>query len=79
MALRDLLAATPAKVMVSYDDRPEVRALYRGSPWRVIPLAWKYSGRYAMSRADKAAGRKERKVTGRELLILNYDPPAAPA
>ena len=42
---------------------------------RVIPLAWKYSGRYAVSRADKAAGRKERKVTGRELLILNYAPP----
>ena len=29
-----------------------------------------------MSREDKVAGRKERKVTGRELLILNYDPPA---
>ena len=62
--------------MVSYDDRPEVRALYRGSGWRAIALAWKYCGRYAKSDEDRAAGRKERKVTGRELLILNYDPPA---
>ena len=77
MALRDLLTATPAKVMVSYDDRPEVRKLYRYAPWRIIPLEWKYCGRYAVSRDAKAAGRKERKVTGRELLILNYDPPGS--
>jgi len=77
--LRDLLADTPAKVMVSYDDRPEVRELYRGSGWRIIPLAWKYCGRYAKSNRDRAAGRKERKVTGRELLIVSYDPPAAEA
>jgi len=60
-------------------DRPEVRALYRGSGWRIIPLAWKYCGRYAKSNRDRAAGRKERKVTGRELLIVSYDPPAAEA
>lgn len=42
----------------------------------MIALAWKYCGRYAKSDEDRAAGRKERKVTGRELLILNYDPPA---
>ncbi len=74
-SLRDLLAASPAKVMISYDDRREVRELYRGSGWRIIPLSWKYCGRHAVSKRDKAAGRKERKVTGRELLILNYDPP----
>jgi DNA adenine methylase len=74
--LRDLLVASSAKVMISYDDRPEVRKLYRGRPWRIIPLEWKYCGRYAVSNDDKAAGRKERKVTGRELLILNYPPPA---
>jgi DNA adenine methylase len=76
--LHELLSSSPAKVMVSYDDRPEVRRLYRGKPWRIIPLEWKYCGRYAVSRDDKAAGRKERKVTGRELLILNYRPEASP-
>ena len=58
--------------------RPEVRELYRGSAWRIIPLTWKYCGRYAVSNKAKAAGRKERKVAGRELLILNYDPPKMP-
>lgn len=62
--------------MISYDDRPEVRALYRGSGWRVMELAWTYCGRFAKSNADRAAGRKERKVTGQELLIMNYDPPS---
>jgi site-specific DNA-adenine methylase len=73
--LRDLLEASDGKVMVSYDNREEVRELYNHSHWRLVPLAWKYAGRRAMSNADRAAGRKERKVTGRELLILNYDPP----
>ena len=73
--LRDLLAASPAKAMVSYDDRPEVRELYLGSPWTTIPLQWKYRGRYAKTNEAKAAGRKERKVTGQELLILSYPPP----
>ncbi len=68
--LRDLLAASPAKAMVSYDDRPKVRALYRGRPWKIVILNWKYCGRYAVSRAQKAARQKERKATGTELLIL---------
>lgn len=75
--LRDLLAASPARALVSYDDRPEVRKLYIDKTiWRVIPLEWKYCGRYAVSHGDKAAGRKERKVSGQELLILNYPNPA---
>ena len=73
--LRDRLEATDAKVMISYDDRQEVRDLYGNAKWRIVPLSWKYCGRYAVSKDDKAAGRKERKVTGQELLILNYDPP----
>ena len=68
--LADALNAAPAKVMVSYDDCPEVRALYKG--WRLVELQWKYCGRYAVTKDAKAAGRKEQKVTGRELLILNY-------
>ena len=72
--LHDTLTASPAKVMISYDNRQEIRSLYREKKWRLIPLEWKYCGRYAVSRSDKAAGRKERKVDGKELLILNYDP-----
>ena len=61
--------------MISYDDWPEVRKLYADKKmWRIIPLEWKYCGRYAMSNDAKAAGRKESKVTGAELLILNYRP-----
>ena len=76
--LRDLLAGSPAKAMISYDDRPEVRTLYADrSKWRIIPLQWKYSGRYAKTNDEKARNVKERKVTGSELLILNYLPPPA--
>jgi len=79
--LRDLLARTPARVMVSYDDRPEVRDLYRdGSRWRLIPLRWKYCGRYAKTKEQRARNEKEKKVSGRELVLVNYDPgqPALP-
>jgi DNA adenine methylase len=72
--LAELLRDSPAKIMLSYDDCDEVRALYKG--WRIEELQWKYSGTYAVSKEDKANGRKERKVTGRELLILNYEPQA---
>ena len=68
--LADALKKTAANVMVSYDDCPEVRALFKG--WRIEALQWKYSGTYAVSKEDKANGSKEKKVTGRELLILNY-------
>ena len=48
-----------------------MRELYAAKKlWRIIPLEWKYCGRYAVSRAQKAAKEKERKVTGTELLIL---------
>ena len=69
--LADALKDTPAKVMISYDDCSEVRTLYKG--WKHIKkLEWKYSGTYAVSKEAKANGKKEEKVTGRELLILNY-------
>ena len=66
------LAGTKARVMVSYDDCPEVRALYSGKQWRLVKLEWKYCGRYAVTKEAKASGTKEKKPTGRELLILNY-------
>ena len=73
--LRELLARTPAKVMVSYDDCPEVCELYRdGSRWHLLRLSWKYCGRYAKTKEQRARNEKEKKVEGRELLILNYDP-----
>ena len=74
--LRDLLAASPAKVMVSYDDRDEVRELYSDEgKWRIYDLEWKYCGRRAMTNHQIEAKVKEKKVTGSELLILNYQRP----
>jgi DNA adenine methylase len=69
-ALADAFRRTKAKVMISYEDLPAVRALYPG--WRFVELEWTYCGRYAVTKEAKAAGEKERKPTGRELLILNY-------
>ncbi len=76
--LADLLHDTPAKVMLSYDDCADARRLYSGGDWRFVPLQWKYSGRYAVPKEAKANGVKERKVTGNELLVLNYKPPVQP-
>jgi len=59
-----------ADVMLSYGDCPKVRRLYRG--YQFINLKWKYAGRQAVTRKMKQAGQKETKVTGDELLILNY-------
>ncbi len=70
--LADLLRKTPAKVMLSYDDCPEARRLYPGNKWHFEPLQWKYCGRYAVTKEAKANGIKERKVTGKELLVLNF-------
>ncbi|HUU70757.1 MAG TPA: DNA adenine methylase [Planctomycetota bacterium] len=74
--LADALCATSAKVMISYDDCDDVYALYRDAKWRPVPLEWKYCGRYAVTNEAKAAGEKEKKVAGKELVLLNYDPPA---
>jgi len=68
--LAEQLNGTPAKVMVSYENCSAVRRLFKG--WRFVPKHWKYCGRYAVTKAAKARGEKERKVTGRELLIMNY-------
>jgi DNA adenine methylase len=70
--LARLLSKSKAKVMVSYDDCPETRKLYGSKPWRIVELQWKYCGRYAMTNENKAGQIKEKKVTGNELLILNY-------
>ena len=73
--LRDRLAASPARAMVSYDDRPEVRDLYADErTWRVIDLEWKYCGRFSQTKDQRVVRAQAPKVTGRELLIVNYDP-----
>ena len=86
--LAQLLRETQAKVMLSYDDCPQARALYDapGPPsvasakegWHFEHLSWKYCGRYAMTKEAKANGVKEQKVLGNELLLLNYEAPTAP-
>jgi len=73
--LARLLEETPARVMISYDDCPQARDLYSGPKWRFVELQWKYCGRHAVTDDARRNGVKERKVSGRELLILNYDPP----
>jgi len=40
----------------------------------VARLRWKYCGRYAKTNAQRARNEKEKKVEGRELLIMNYHP-----
>jgi len=64
------LAASGAKVMVSYDDCPEIRELYAG--WKIRKLQWHYCGRYAVTNDAKRSGEKEKKVLGNELIIMNY-------
>lgn len=58
--------------MISYDDRPEVRALYPPDYWHTVTLRWRYCGRYALSSQRRAEGTREKKVMGDELLIMNY-------
>ena len=70
--LAKLLSKSKAKVMISYDDCPETRALYNAKKWRIEELQWKYCGRYAMTDENKRRNIKEKKVTGSELLIMNY-------
>jgi len=67
-----LLSESPAKILVSYGDCPEIRALYGSKRWRIVEKDWKYSGTYARTDEDKAAGIKEERATGHELLIMNY-------
>jgi len=71
--LAQLLRETRAKVMLSYDDCPEARALYDAPGWHTEELRWRYCGRHAVTKEAKANGVKERKVLGNELLVLNYE------
>ena len=70
--LAGVVRVTSAKVMLSYDDCPEVRELYRD--WRIEEDEWIYCGTQAVTEQAKANGIKEKKVKGRELLIFNYGP-----
>jgi len=70
--LSRLLGTSKARIMISYDDCTAARELYPARKWRHVELQWKYCGRYAVTKEAKASGEKEKKVDGRELLILNY-------
>jgi len=70
--LRDRLASSPARAMVSYDDRPEVRKLYADRQmWRIVPLEWKYCGRFSQTKEQRVEREQAPKVTGSELLIVS--------
>lgn len=62
----DAVAKSPHKVCVSYDDDPDgfIRGLFSDSRFRIIEASWTYCG-----------STNEKKEVGKELLILNYDPP----
>ena len=62
--LRDLLLSIKGKFMLSYNDTPEIRALYEGIPGIYI---------YEFERLDSIAQRAEPGKMYKELLIANYD------
>ena len=61
--LRDLLAGLKGRWLASYNDCPEVRALYEG--YNVEEVRPRYC-------ADKVGPRERRRADGREVLIMNY-------
>lgn len=62
----EAVAKSPHNVCISYDDDPDgfIRELFSDSRFRIVEASWTYCG----STNDK-------KEIGKELLILNYDPP----
>lgn len=62
----EAVAASPHKVCISYDDDPDgfIRELFSGPQFHIQEATWTYCG----STNDK-------KEIGKELLILNYEPP----
>lgn len=62
--LAELLKSTRHRFLITYDDCPEIRALYKGC--RIIP--WRLQ--YGMNNCN--AGRLSK--VGNEIFILNYDP-----
>lgn len=63
----DVVRACEHKVCISYDDDGDglVRSLFPADRFCLVEGSWKYAG--------TTAGKKQ---TGRELLILNYEPPS---
>jgi len=61
-----------AKIIISYDNCDYTYNLYNDKKWRFVELEWKYCGRHAVTKESKKNGVKEKKVLGKELLLLNY-------
>ncbi len=64
---RDLMyfaANCNAKILISYDDCPEIRSLYKR--FNIYEENWTYCG------TSSAAGQPSKKKIGKELLITNY-------
>lgn len=64
----EVVAACEHKVCVSYDDDTDgfVRSLFPADRFHIIEATWKYAGTT-----------NEKKEDGKELLILNYEPPGS--
>lgn len=63
----EVVARCQHKVCISYDDDGAglIRSLYPEDRYRIVTATWKYAGTTNAVKAD-----------GKELLILNYDPPS---
>ena len=72
-ALRAVGGMSPSRVLLrgAWPERSRGHTPPTECRWDIIELQWKYCGRYAVSKEQKAAREKEQKVTGTELLILN--------
>ena len=65
--LRDQVRSSSHKIMVSYDDLPEVRSLY--DDFCIIEASWTYCG----TSSAKSSNAPQIKKKGKELIIVNYD------
>ncbi len=70
--LAALLSESKAKIMLSYDDSPEVRKLYDPRIWRIVDVPVTCCGTYARTKEEREQGVKEKKARKRELLLMNY-------
>lgn len=64
--LRDTVASLDPsrhKILMTYDDHPHIRFLYRSSAFKLVPASWRYM----------SSSQRGEKKCGNELLITNYE------